>query len=94
MLLSVGLLSLAISEIKALPSSITGRFIPTINADTNMMIDADGRERFFHGTNIVYKAAPYHPSLQSFNSETSFCDEDMDLLRSMGHNSIRLSVPW
>lgn len=70
------------------------RFIPTIDSKTNMIIDEDGRERFFHGTNIVVKGPPYHPQMNSFDSEISFCDEDMELLQSMGHNTIRLSLPW
>ncbi len=59
-----------------------------------MMMDEDGRERFFHGTNIVVKGPPYYPMTDSFNNEMSFSDEDMELLRSMGHNTIRLSLPW
>ena len=61
---------------------------------SNLIYDEVGRERYFHGTNIVYKEHPFHPSLSGFDSQTSFVDEDMDLLRSMGHSSIRLSVPW
>ena len=75
-------------------SASIDNFIPTIDSLTNMIIDDDGRERFFHGTNIVVKGQPYHPQTDSFDSEMSFCDEDMELLRSMGHNSIRLSLPW
>ena len=58
------------------------------------MIDAHGRERIFHGTNIVVKGAPYHPTTDVFDSQWSFVDEDMALLKSMGYNSIRFSVPW
>ena len=77
-----------------LPASITGKFIPTVDSHTNMIIDEDGRERYFHGTNVVFKGPPYYPKLDSFDNEISFCDEDMALLKSMGHNQIRLSVPW
>eukprot|EP00047_Mylnosiga_fluctuans_P012814 m.27931 g.27931 ORF g.27931 m.27931 type:complete len:502 (-) comp4477_c0_seq1:131-1636(-) len=58
------------------------------------LLDQDGRERIFHGTNIVFKGPPYHPSVDAFDAQFSFCDEDMALLQSMGYNSIRLSVPW
>lgn len=75
-------------------ASTVDNFIPTIDSQTNMILDEDGRERFFHGTNVVMKGPPYHPKTDSFDSEISFCDEDMELLRSMGHNSIRLSLPW
>jgi endoglycosylceramidase len=78
----------------SLPVSMTGAVVPIINKDTNMLLDEDGRERYFHGTNVVVKGPPYYPKLDSFHSEISFCDEDMELLRSMGHNIIRLSLPW
>ena len=79
---------------KLLPPSITGNLIPTIDSHTNMVVDQDGRERFFHGTNVVFKGPPYYPKLDTFDNELSFCDEDLELVRSMGHNQIRLSLPW
>jgi endoglycosylceramidase len=59
-----------------------------------MIMDQDGRERYFHGTNIVYKASPFHPETETFNNMHSFSEEDMELLQSMGHSTIRLSMPW
>lgn len=40
------------------------------------------------------QAPPFHPTLDSFDSVTSLCDEDLELIKSIGFNSIRLSVPW
>ena len=53
-----------------------------------------GRERFFHGTNVVYKSAPFLPVVDRFDALTSFSVEDADLLQSMGFNTIRLGVLW
>jgi len=30
----------------------------TVNTKNNRLIDEDGRERIFHGTNVVYKVGP------------------------------------
>lgn len=81
-------------SITNLPESITGKFVPLVDSRTNMILDEDGRERYFHGTNVVFKASPYYPKTDSFDPMTSFCDEDMELLQSMGHSTIRLSLPW
>ncbi len=64
----------------------------TVDLWTRRLKDTNGRERVFHGTNVVFKAPPYHPTLDTFDSALSFCDDDMALLQSMGLNSIRLSV--
>ena len=65
-----------------------------LNVINNLVFDSDGRERIFHGTNIVFKGPPYHPSTDGFDAQFSFSEEDMKLLQSIGYNSIRLSVPW
>eukprot|EP01126_Amoeba_proteus_P050857 TRINITY_DN6044_c0_g2_i1.p1 TRINITY_DN6044_c0_g2~~TRINITY_DN6044_c0_g2_i1.p1 ORF type:complete len:390 (+),score=56.93 TRINITY_DN6044_c0_g2_i1:99-1268(+) len=66
----------------------------TVNIQTNRVEDDDGRERYFHGTNIVVKRFPWHPTTEKFDAQWSFVEEDMALLKSMGLNSIRLNVPW
>eukprot|EP00928_Gymnodinium_smaydae_P041261 TRINITY_DN27933_c0_g6_i1.p1 TRINITY_DN27933_c0_g6~~TRINITY_DN27933_c0_g6_i1.p1 ORF type:complete len:546 (-),score=52.37 TRINITY_DN27933_c0_g6_i1:255-1823(-) len=65
-----------------------------VNPSTGRILDSHGRERLFHGTNIVYKKAPFHPSRGESNSKTSFVAEDMALLASMGYNTIRLGATW
>lgn len=76
-----------------LPPSIEGKL--ELHVEKSRIIDQDGRERIFHGTNIVVKESPYYPKeLKSFDAQFSFCEEDLNLLESMGYNSIRLSVPW
>ncbi len=80
--------------VSALPQSITGKLSLTVEKQNQALVDTDGRERLFHGTNIVVKGPPYHPEVNFFDAQNSFCDEDMALVKSMGYNVIRLSVPW
>ncbi len=78
----------------SLPQSITGKLSLTVEKQNQALVDSDGRERLFHGTNIVVKGPPYHPEVNFFDAQNSLCDEDMALMKSMGYNVIRLSVPW
>lgn len=56
--------------------------------------DADGRERYFHGTNCVVKGPPYHPDPDNFDTLVSLTDRDFALLADAGMNVIRLGVMW
>lgn len=91
--LTATLKSVAAKNINGLPDSITGKIDLSVN-DKLRIIDSDGRERIFHGVNVVVKAPPYHPSTETFDSQWSFCEEDMKLVQAMGYNIIRLSIPW
>ena len=71
-------------------SQATDLFI-TVNPDTNMLLDSQGRERFFHGTNVVVKHKPFHPELNGY-SKDSFSEIDMKILQSLGLNTIRLGM--
>eukprot|EP00418_Pyrodinium_bahamense_P072675 CAMPEP_0179096102 /NCGR_PEP_ID=MMETSP0796-20121207/44159_1 /TAXON_ID=73915 /ORGANISM="Pyrodinium bahamense, Strain pbaha01" /LENGTH=525 /DNA_ID=CAMNT_0020793807 /DNA_START=1 /DNA_END=1578 /DNA_ORIENTATION=- len=55
--------------------------------------DLHGRERFFHGVNVVYKSAPYVP-ITSEDGPLSFTARDAELLRRLGMNGLRLGVMW
>jgi len=57
-------------------------------------IDAEQRQRFFHGINAVVKGPPWIPAAAAFDAQTSLCDYDMQLLQSLGVNVIRLGVMW
>ena len=70
----------------------TSQFL--VDSDKNKIVDTEGRERFFHGTNVVYKTAPFIPVIDHFDAKESFSVEDADLLASMGFNTIRLGVLW
>ena len=52
-------------------------------------MDNLGRERFFHGTNIVIKQFPWHPKQEGYGFE-SFSEKDMQLMESLGLNVVRL----
>ena len=53
------------------------------------MVDSFGRERYFHGINVVVKGPPWIPNTQKFSSDWSFTDEDMKLLNELGVNVVR-----
>jgi len=63
----------------------------SVNPETQMLLDNHGRERFFHGTNVVVKHAPFHPETEGYGPDT-FSEADMKLLQSLGLNSIRLGM--
>ena len=65
-----------------------------VDSEKNKIVDTQGRERFFHGTNVVYKTDPFIPVIDHFDAKESFSVEDADLLASMGFNTIRLGVLW
>ncbi|XP_062516770.1 endoglycoceramidase-like [Corticium candelabrum] len=65
-----------------------------VNTTTRMFTDAAGRERIFHGVNVVYKVAPYYPPLSSFHPQLSFGDEDVEFLVQNGYSMVRLFVSW
>jgi len=78
---------LPIKHIQAQPAN---RFI-SVNPDTQTFVDNAGRERFFHGTNVVYKHFPYHPETTGYGPD-SFSEKDMKLLQELGLNTIRLGM--
>lgn len=60
-----------------------------VNTSTSRMVDRYGRERYFHGINVVVKGPPWIPNTQKFSSDWSFTDEDMQLLKELGVNAVR-----
>jgi endoglycosylceramidase len=62
----------------ALPLSHAGRWIT----------DAKGRVVVFHGTNMVYKLAPFYPAAAGFGSS------DAVFLERLGLNAVRVGVIW
>lgn len=65
--LTATLKTVTAKNINGLPDSITGKIDLSINEKLRI-IDSDGRERIFHGTNVVVKGPPYHPSTETFDS--------------------------
>lgn len=50
--------------------------------------DASGRVVVLHGTNMVYKLAPFYPAAAGFDAD------DAVFLRSIGFNVVRVGVLW
>jgi endoglycosylceramidase len=50
--------------------------------------DASGRVVVLHGTNMVYKLAPFYPAAAGFDVD------DAAFLRSIGFNAVRVGVLW
>jgi endoglycosylceramidase len=50
--------------------------------------DASGRVVILHGTNMVYKLAPYYPSAIGFGAD------DAAFLQRIGFNAVRVGVIW
>ena len=66
--------------------------------DRGALVDPLGRERYFHGINVIYKSAPYHPITSQPSDgklyDLTFTATDAKFLRSLGLNVIRLGVMW
>lgn len=60
-----------------------------MNTTTHHIIDQQGRERFFHGMNVVVKGPPWLPRTDAFHPTWSFVEKDMATLQELGLNIIR-----
>jgi endoglycosylceramidase len=58
------------------------------------LIDMYGREVVFHGANVVVKGFPWIPSRDQWSWDDSFVAEDMQVMRDLGLNAIRLGTMW
>ena len=47
-------------------SPASARF--SVNSEKNRIVDGEGRERMFHGTNVVFKTAPFIPITTHFDA--------------------------
>lgn len=76
--------------------------IISVDPSSNQFFDSYGRQRLFHGANVVYKgkegwlnnskqleAPPYIPIVDHFDFQYSFSEEDMQLFKEWGFNSVR-----
>ena len=72
---------------------VTGGFMSS-DPTTNRIVDDAGRERFFHGVNVVVKGQPYVPIVDHFDTVMSYSEEDASTLEMLGFNIIRLGVMW
>ena len=58
------------------------------------MQDASRRSVIFHGVNVVYKVHPFIPQNDTFDSQLSLTDAEIDDLVKWGFNFVRLGVMW
>ena len=61
----------------------------TVNPSRQQLVDSLGREVYFHGSNVVYKHTPFHPTTSGYDKD-SFSERDMEIMQSLGLNVIRL----
>lgn len=64
--------------------------IVRVDQATQHFIDAQGRTRFFHGTNMVMKRFPWHHDVEKFVPSWSIVDKDIEVMKALNINSIRL----
>ncbi|KYK59924.1 cellulase [Drechmeria coniospora] len=68
--------------------------ISLVNQDSHQIIDEFGRTRFFHGTNVVMKEPPWYRPFEWQPSRSSFGKKDVENLRDLGLNVVRLGHSW
>ena len=63
-----------------------------VDIERGRVVDAMGRERYFHGVNVVVKGPPWIPIVDKFDPDWSFSTKDMEALQQLGLNGIRYVV--
>ena len=66
----------------------------TVDPDSKMLLDSEGRTLILHGVNAIYKVPPYLPDSSRFDVETSLNEDDIRNLSEWGFNFVRLGVMW
>lgn len=72
-----------------LPSTGLSQECYNVNTSTHRIVDKYGRERYFHGINVVVKGPPWIPRTDAFHPTSSFVDKDMEMLQDLGLNAVR-----
>lgn len=89
-LLSLAAIAVATLTISATAAAASGGVACLqVNSATSRIVDSFGRERYFHGVNVVMKGPPWLPATDKFDPIMSFVEEDMQLLQDLGLNAIR-----
>ncbi|KAF9403209.1 hypothetical protein BGZ94_004678, partial [Podila epigama] len=68
--------------------------IMRVDQSTQQLIDVQGRSRWFHGTNAVKKSFPWHHDINNFTPSWSLVDKDIQTMKDLNINSVRLGVHW
>mmetsp|Transcript_29831 Transcript_29831/g.67479 ORF Transcript_29831/g.67479 Transcript_29831/m.67479 type:complete len:557 (-) Transcript_29831:193-1863(-) len=68
--------------------------LPWVRVDParRRLVNEQGSEVVFHGVNVVAKLPPYHPQTDKFDPVDSLVDRDIQDMRAMGANVVRLLV--
>ena len=72
----------------AMPAAAAAAPAPPLTHAGRWITDAHGRVVILHGTNMVYKFAPYYPAAAGFDAK------DAAFLRSIDFNAVRVGVIW
>ena len=65
-----------------------------VDPNTSLFVDQYNRYSVFHGVNAVFKTFPFHPDLNTFSTNYSLTDYDLENLKHWGMNVIRLHAAW
>ncbi|KAF9006759.1 hypothetical protein BGZ52_008444, partial [Haplosporangium bisporale] len=65
-----------------------------VDPATQQFIDVQGRSRWFHGTNVVKKSFPWHHDIVNFQPSWSLVEKDIQTMKDLNINSVRLGVHW
>ena len=57
-------------------------------------VDEHGRQRIFHGTNVVVKGFPWIPERGGFEGNVSLATMDLRLMEAAGFKAMRLGLMW
>ena len=65
-----------------------------LDSTKNFFLDSENRYTIFHGVNVVVKLPPYIPNTEEFDPYMSFADDDIQILKKLGINLVRLGIIW
>ncbi|KAF3924654.1 hypothetical protein AA313_de0204269 [Arthrobotrys entomopaga] len=68
--------------------------IVRVDVASQQFIDVEGRSRHFHGTNMVKKKYPFHKDINTFIPGGSVVERDIEYLKELNVNVVRLGVHW
>ncbi|KAI9206223.1 endoglycoceramidase [Polychytrium aggregatum] len=68
--------------------------VPISHISQRSFIDSYGRQRLFRGVNVVVKGPPWHPTIDRWDPQLSFSQEDVDFIADLNLNIVRLGVMW
>ena len=90
-LIALAVLFILAATTSGFPVENDASLLISVNPERQQLVDSFGRERFFHGTNVVVKHFPFHPTLEGYTND-SFSEVDMKILQDLGLNVIRLGM--